>query len=347
VTPGSPTRPGPPTIEERAIEALDAWRCRGGRSSSSVTASGAFWVVERWFADLVGHQAAFAVASGTQALVAALSAALTLRPGLVALPGHDWSAARTAASTLRSPYVCCDVGEHGVITPGTIAALPVEPAVIVATDLYGYPVDVAGLHRVAPGAIVVEDCSQAVGARRHARPAGSDADLAVWSLGSGKMIDAGEGGIVSAAHHDAAELLSRCARHPAFPRARPGSPIELSIGRMHPVAAVIAAVSLEEVGERIARRLDAREGLVRVARYHRLAVPLPEPGVGPAWHHVTTLSDRAEVRESVRIGGVLYPDPISREAVMLPGVASWCRSARSVSWSDGRAEGSRPGVVGA
>ncbi len=300
------------TIEDRLSLALDWWRdTHPGQTTSSIMGTGAVAELESWFVDRVDHVAGFAVASGTQALQAALIAAGIGPRSLVALPAYDWFAGLAATLAVGATPIWCDVGPNGVITPTTIRDLVDSPDVIVATDLHGYPVDVDGIRHTWPSVPIIEDCTQAIGATRSGRPAGTWADMAIWSLGDGKFIDAGEGGIVTTRHHHLAQLVLATTQHPLRQLIQGSQPSPLSaISRIHPAAAILAVWQLHSVDVRIATAYEEHSELASLARECGLAVAIEEPEVRMAPGTLIALEPTARVVHSIRVAAPAYPTPV-------------------------------------
>ena len=156
--------------------------------------------------------------SGTTALTAALRGVLEGHPGApspVALPAYGCYDLATAADGTGAPVLLYDVDPQ-TLTPDLAQVETVlrrGAAAIVVAHLYGYPVDVAAVSRLAAetGAIVIEDAAQAAGATLHGRAAGSFGSLAVLSFGRGKGLTGGSGGALLA-HDDAGALVLQRAR---------------------------------------------------------------------------------------------------------------------------------------
>ena len=154
--------------------------------------------------------------SGTTALRAALVAVLKARPGAaVALPAFSCYDLATAANGAGVPVVLYDTDPQ-TLTPDLASlrrALRLNVGAIVVVHLYGYPVDLFEVNRLAAeaggGAIVIEDAAQAAGATLRERPLGTQSSLAVLSFGRGKGMTGGSGGALLA--HD--EVGERVIEH--------------------------------------------------------------------------------------------------------------------------------------
>src|SRR5918996_838299 len=105
---------------------------------------------------------------------------------------------------------------HGVSTifsPGrAIQALEQEVRQHFAVrHLFGVPSDIERIRTLcrARGIFVVEDAAQAMGAEFNGRKLGTGADVGIFSLGRGKNITCGSGGIVLTNSDRIAEAIAR------------------------------------------------------------------------------------------------------------------------------------------
>lgn len=141
--------------------------------------------------------------SGTAALTAALLGVLRGRPGApVALPAYACYDVATAAEGAGVPVLLYDVDPQ-TFAPDLAqlrATLQRGAAAIVIVHLYGYPLDLGEVNRLAAeaGAVVIEDAAQAAGGTVNGRPAGAQGSLAVLSFGRGKGLTGGRGGALLA-----------------------------------------------------------------------------------------------------------------------------------------------------
>jgi dTDP-4-amino-4,6-dideoxygalactose transaminase len=161
-----------------------------------------------------GPRAVLLTESGTAALTVALVGLLGSRSGAaVAMPAYACYDLATAADGAGVPVVLYDVDPH-TLAPDLAhlrAALRQGVAAIVVAHLYGYPVEVVEVNRLAAeaGAVVVEDAAQAAGGTLHNRPAGSQSSLAVLSFGRGKGLTGGSGGALLAHDEVGEQILER------------------------------------------------------------------------------------------------------------------------------------------
>ncbi len=237
-----PTDP-PDAALRRYAEAIDRYLAAPRRAETcSVSGTGA--VAELEARACVDHDVrhAIAVSSGTAALLGGLLA-LGIEPAShVVTLSSDWPAGAAAARA---------IGCH-VTTVGSWDQLPIEmleshigrrcTAIVVASP--GRQTEHLDIcERLAGrGVAVVEDLANVWGQRPLA-------GIAATSLGPGKTIDAGEGGLILTNDDDLAAVVERHTQHPNRQRLRGIAPSTYAplCMRMHPVAAVVA---LYEIGRR-------------------------------------------------------------------------------------------------
>jgi dTDP-4-amino-4,6-dideoxygalactose transaminase len=169
---------------------------------------------ESELAAYLGVSHCVAVASGTDALELALRALECPSYGEVVTAANAGCYASTAISRAGLSVLFADVDASTL----SLSAETVEPALtdrtvaVVVTHLYGALADVEGVVDVcgSRGVAVIEDCAQAVGARRGQRMAGSFGDLAAFSFYPTKNLAAlGDAGAVLTGHSTLAERLRR------------------------------------------------------------------------------------------------------------------------------------------
>jgi dTDP-4-amino-4,6-dideoxygalactose transaminase len=198
----------PDTEMAQRIEAALRWwlaQERGdslaGAPTSAITGGGAVAALEREFSRRHADRSALLLPSATLAIRSALDA-LAVGPGdEVILPALDWIASRDAVLSLAAVPVPAAV-DPDTLTLSPIAAAQVRTertAAVVCCHLHGVAADVPALRRALPDLPIIEDCAAAIGSTLDGQPVGTFGDFAAFSLGPGKTIDAGEGGILIAA----------------------------------------------------------------------------------------------------------------------------------------------------
>ncbi len=159
---------------------------------------------EHEFADYLGVQAVAGVANGTDALRLALQA-VNVRPGSMVITvanagGYTSTAARAIGAIPW--YADVDPDSLQASTETVEMAIRTSPGpigAIVVTHLFGQIADVTGIVSLATryGLPVVEDCAQAIGARKDGRSVGTFGSIATTSFYPTKNLGAvGDGGAV-------------------------------------------------------------------------------------------------------------------------------------------------------
>ncbi len=160
--------------------------------------------LERDWEQYFGVKHAVTMNSATSALYAAVGASGAGPGDEVIVSPYTMTASASAALVNGAIPVFADIDEETFnITPETVRArLSPYTRAIVVVDLLGHPADMCGIMEIARerNLIVVEDAAQAYGAMYQGRPAGTLADIGVFSLNYHKTIHTGEGGV--AVTHD-------------------------------------------------------------------------------------------------------------------------------------------------
>jgi dTDP-4-amino-4,6-dideoxygalactose transaminase len=156
---------------------------------------------EREYAEYVGQPHAIAVSNGTFALELALLA-LGIGPGdEVIVPARTFIATASCVVARGAVPVCADVDlDSQNVTAESIAAkISPRTRAVIPVHLAGWPCDMPAICDLAKrhGLSIIEDCSQAHGARFADKPVGSFGDAAAFSFCQDKIITtAGEGGML-------------------------------------------------------------------------------------------------------------------------------------------------------
>ena len=196
---------------------------------NEVLESGVWWrtpgtktlAFEREFAEFHDAKYGIAVTNGTAALEVVMMA-LGVGPGdEVIVPNFTFVATASAALTAGAMPVMVDVlPETHCISPALVeAAITPRTKAIVAVHIGGHPADLDELTRVAQkhGLDLSEDCAHAHGSEWKGRRVGSVGKAGTFSFQMGKLLTAGEGGIL-VTNDDAFERQARsvhdCGRMP-------------------------------------------------------------------------------------------------------------------------------------
>lgn len=308
----------------RVRRALDRWEAAAPATpTSSVFGSGAIAAAEDAFGRLVTGRPALLLPSATYALRVGLQV-MGVQPGdEVLCAAIDWPAGFAAVLSLGAIPV-------GVaVDPATLTIDPVAAAkasttrtrAVIACHLHGVCADVPALRDRLPGVGVLEDAAQAFGCSLDGKPAGTLGDVAVFSLGPGKPIDAGEGGVLvcgdAGVHQAAVALACHPLRQLLAGMPPDAAPAEALSMRPHPMTAVLALDALAGFSPRSGQRAhdETRRLLAADARLR----PLGDEGRHASAHPFVPVLLSADRRPS---GTAEPPDPP-------PGVR-WTRSGARV-----------------
>jgi 3-amino-5-hydroxybenzoate synthase len=256
--PAAKTRPFPdwPTWDDRELDLV-----------RDVVKSGRWWrnagdAVERFeeeFARYQGGRAALGVTNGTQAIELLLQALDVGRGDEVVVPAFTFVSTAVAVLNVNAVPVFADVDPvtycldpdsfAAAVTSRTRAVLPVHMAGAVA-DLDRI-LDVArplGIH-------VVEDAAHGQGAEWRGRRVGVIGAAGIFSFQQGKLMTAGEGGLILS---DDPELVERCYLYGNCGRPRADRTYQHALlgtnSRMSEFQGALLRAQLSRLDEQIARR---------------------------------------------------------------------------------------------
>lgn len=279
---------------------------------------------EEEFAHYLGGGSSIGVANGTDALELALRAAGVGAGDRVATVANTVSATVAAIQQIGARPLFVEI-DHAtqVMSEQALAAVleayPSQIKAVVPVHLYGHPANMPAIVELAArnGAIVVEDCAQAHGARIHGRKAGAWGTLAAFSFYPTKNLGAlGDGGAVFTRDPGLAERV-RLLRQYGW-RERYVSAVAGRNSRLDEIQAAILRVKMRHLDTENARRRE-----LAAIYYHRLAgLPLLLPAVGaevePVYHQFTVRTlEREALRHELLTHGiaavVLYPVPVHHQ----------------------------------
>jgi len=252
---------------------------------SALSGDGPVAELEASVAGFLGAKHALGVSSGTGALITALVACGVRAGSEVILPAYSWGQTLGAVLHCGATPMFADIDPERLTldVDQTAQRITDRTAAIVAVHMYGCPADLWALRELADrsGVALVEDAAQAFGSTIGGRHAGTIGDVGCFSLGRGKPLTGGEGGLVVTNRDDVFERAVAFSQHPLRQRRDLGDAFDsltsdLGLNfRLHPLAAVIARAELHDFPRRLALRQHAALELGRAL--HGV------PGVLPAW----------------------------------------------------------------
>lgn len=278
---------------------------------------------EREFAHYCGQAAAVGVGNGLEGLQLTLEAIGIGHGDEVLVSAHTSIATWLAITHAGARPVPIEPDtDTMVIDPGRVEqSIGPRTAAILPVHLYGMPADMDALAPIARkhGLALVEDASQAHGARLRGRPLGSVSDAAVYSLYPTKNLGAlGDAGIVLSDDRELVERIRVLANYGE--RRRHESEQRGHNSRLDEIQAALLRVKLERLEEWNGRRRAwAKQYLELLADCPGLVLPGATDGALPVWHQfVVRVAARDLVREQLANRGVEtlvhYPTPPHRSA---------------------------------
>jgi dTDP-4-amino-4,6-dideoxygalactose transaminase len=276
------------------------------------------------FSSFLGGGFTVGVANGTDALELALRAGAVVAGDGVATVAHTASATAAAIVQIGARPIFVEIEPATqVMSPEALAAeferRPGEIKAVVPVHLYGYPARMESIVEIAGrnGAIVVEDCAQAHGARWKGRRVGAWGTLAAFSFYPTKNLGAlGDGGAVFTRDPALAKRV-RLLREYGW-RERYVAELPARNSRLDEIQAAILRVKLRYLDQENALRRTIAE-----TYHHHLAdTPLRLPATSPLAEQVyhqfaIRLPEREALRTHLESLGImaaaLYPVPVHRQ----------------------------------
>jgi perosamine synthetase len=149
-----------------------------------------------------GVKHVFLVSSGKAALVLILQALHSLAPEkrTVTIPAYTCFSVPSAIVKSGLDISLCDVGkdsfdyDHGLLSE----AVGRDTLCVVASHLFGIPADMNKIRKLSDerNVFIVEDAAQAMGGKHNGKLLGTIGDAGFFSLGRGKNVTCGSGGII-------------------------------------------------------------------------------------------------------------------------------------------------------
>lgn len=278
-----------------AQAALETFLADEGCWAMSLSGAGAVYRLEQRYASLVGVPHALAVANATLGLWA-LFLALEIHGSEVITTPYTWGGSLAGLILAGNRPVFADINRETLnLDPESVRSrITPKTRAVLAVDIYGHPCEGPALRRIADehGLVLLQDCAQSFGAFLGEHHTGWWADAAVFSLGWGKALFAGEGGVVVTRHQELLNRLVWATQHPLRQlRDVPDRPVnELALNlRLHSVSAVWADASFEDALAFVARRREASQKVLAVLGGEGMSKTKPPDGVGvrSSFHRLT------------------------------------------------------------
>ena len=184
------------------------------RGISGLFGGGYLGNLENEIREYFGSEFVFLVSSGKAALVLILKGLSSLRPReKVLIPAYTCYSVPSAIVKSGLEIALCDVDQDTLDFdyPQLEHLGDDKTLCIVSTHLFGIPSDVERTRRICAekGIFLVEDAAQAMGVEHAGRKLGTLGDVGFFSLGRGKNISCGSGGIILTSSPEIAESIRK------------------------------------------------------------------------------------------------------------------------------------------
>lgn len=276
---------------------------------------------EREFASFLGGGHVVGVASGTDAIELLLRAMEIGAGDGVVVPALAPSAVAAAVKRAGARLVLCDVEEETLtLCPQSLREVIQSQRgikAVLAVHLYGHPCDWKALEEVceAHGVLLIEDASQAHGARLGRKAIGTLGRASVWSFYPTKNLGAlGDAGAVWTSEAGWAEKL-RCLREYGW-RQRHLSELPGINSRLDEMQAAMLRVKLPSLSAQVAKRRELASRYL--SRLRGLRLPVVREGCEHAFHQFVIRSEhreglQAHLRHRGVPSAVLYPAALHQQ----------------------------------
>ncbi len=268
------------------------------RDACSAVGGGVAERLEACFAQWLGVKYGVGTCGGGPALhIACLAAGVQLGDEVITTP-YSWGQTVSCILQAGGIPIFGDIDpERLTLDPATIEPL-ITPRTkaIVLVHIYGVPADMEGIMAIARkhNLTVIEDCAQAQGSREGGHYVGTRGHIGCFSIGSGKNIAAGDGGMLVTNDRELYEKCLLAGMHPgrtgreiAIPELKQQVDSLIYTYRINTFTAAIALKQMERLDELNGwRRQNAaalREVLAGIPGIRPQQLPT---GCDPAWHIV-------------------------------------------------------------
>ena len=249
-----------------------------------------------------------------------------------------WGASTSCILSVGAVPVFADVDRvSGLLDPRKIeAAITPRTKAVLAVHLYGQPADMPAINRAARkhGLKVIEDGSQAHGARIGSQVVGTFSDAAGFSSMGGKLLATSEAGFLVTPHEEVFWKAAMMCQHygrsaePEFPdEFKPYVDSLVYTFRLSPLIAALFPAQVKRLDGQVAVRGENaavfREA-VSACRFMR--IPKYRKGVEPGFYVLTTnfLSEKAGVRRETFLAA-LKAEGVQAFAYVPEGIQHWRR----------------------
>lgn len=277
--------------------------------------------------EFTGARHALTCANGTDALTLVLMA-WGVGPGdAIFVPSFTYVATAEAPAHLGATPFFVDVCEDTFnIDPKSFKQavidsrdLGLNPAVVIAVDLFGHPADVDAINQLAreEGIKVLVDGAQSFGATSEGRRVGSMGDATTTSFFPAKPLGGyGDGGAIFTSSDEDAEIIDSIRLHGKGSQKYDNVRIGMN-SRLDTLQAAILIEKLKIFSGELALRAQVASRYSSALGEH-FKVPKLRPNITSAWAQYTLIvEDRQSVQSKLKASGIpsviYYPIPLSKQ----------------------------------
>jgi dTDP-4-amino-4,6-dideoxygalactose transaminase len=264
---------------------------------------------ESQFAEYVGAPYCVSVANGTEAIEIALRALGVGAGDEVIVPANSFIATAEAVTSAgaRVVFADCEPNFYSIDIDDIRRKITDRTRAIIPVHLYGHPADMDPILEIAVehGLVVIEDTSQAHGARYKGRMVGSMGHAGTFSFYPGKNLGAyGDGGAIVFRDKGAAEYARTYANHGSIVKYH--HTIEGRNSRLDGIQAAVLSTKLPHLESwSEARRRNARLYTDLLSDVEGVTTPLEAEDVVPVYHlYVVRVANREALQKHLAERGV-------------------------------------------
>jgi dTDP-4-amino-4,6-dideoxygalactose transaminase len=275
---------------------------------------------ENSFRDFIGAKYCVGVANGTDALEIAIES-LDFSSGEIIVPANTFIASAEAVSRNGLKPVFCDVNndDYTIDVSDLEKRITRSTVAIMCVHLYGHPCDMAPILNLAKkyNLKVIEDCSQAHGAKYKGSTVGSLGDVGCFSFYPGKNLGGfGDAGAIVTNDKKIADLSRLIANHGRIEKY--DHKIEGRNSRLDNIQAAVLSLKLKYLGEQNElRKKLANCYMDNLVSEKNITLPSIKPWADPVWHlFVIRVENRKNLIADLAKYGVEtsihYPTPLPK-----------------------------------
>jgi len=315
-----------PNIRHKVQAAIADFLADPHQWDMSLAGTGPIYRLEQKFTSLTEQPYALAVSNATMGLWS-IFLSLEITDAEIITTPYTWGGSLTGIILNRNRPVFADIDVNTLtLDPEKVlSCITSKTKAILAVDIYGHPCQGQVLRGIADehGLLLIQDCSQSFGACCDERHTGWWADVAVFSLSWGKVLFAGEGGMVVMRNQEIYERLVWKTQHPLRQRRDvphlPNNEMAANL-RLSPLSAICAETAFDDALSSVEARRDECLSVLDLLHKEKLIrLNMPELNkVKPAFHAltVTPLCEEKSLRKRLQVNGLKYK--ISSPSVVEP-----------------------------